>query len=133
MRRVLIPAAIFLTSGVLHFVKSDVYEKIVPRQLGDSHTLVVISGIAELAGGIGLLAPATRRAAGIGLVALLVAVWPANIFMAIDAERFAAIAPAWVWWARVPLQIPLILWVERVSRSRPDGGAKAPAPLPSET
>ena len=47
---------------------------------------------------------------------LLLAVWPANIYMAVDAKRFAAVAPAWVLWSRVPLQIPLIWIVERVSR-----------------
>ena len=92
------------------------YEKIVPPQLGHAPELVAISGIAEIAGGLGLMIPRTRRAAGFGLIALLVAVWPANIFMAVEANHFASVAPAWVLWARVPLQIVLIWWVERISR-----------------
>ncbi|MEA2688459.1 MAG: hypothetical protein QOD51_1066, partial [Candidatus Eremiobacteraeota bacterium] len=65
-----------------------------------------------------LLVPQTRRAAGLGLIALLLAVWPANIYMAVDAERFARVAPAWALWGRVPLQIALMWWIERVSRAR---------------
>ena len=92
------------------------YEQIVPPQLGPAPELVAISGIAEIAGGLGLMIPRTRRAAGVGLIVLLVAVWPANIYMALEADRFAAAAPAWVLWARVPLQIVMIWWVERISR-----------------
>jgi uncharacterized membrane protein len=109
-------AALFITSGTLHFARPQLFEAIVPPQLGDPRVLVAISGAAELAGAVGLLIPATRRAAGLGLLILLVAVWPANIWMAIHAERFARVAPAWALWARVPLQLPLLWWVERVSR-----------------
>jgi uncharacterized membrane protein len=92
------------------------YAQIVPPQFGHASELVVLSGIAEIVGGVGLLVPRTRRAAGIGLVVLLLAVWPANIYMAIEVKRFAAAAPAWALWARVPLQVVLMWWVERVSR-----------------
>ena len=95
----------------MHFVRPATYEAIVPTQLGHAGVLVAISGLAEIAGGLGLMIPRTRRAAGIGLIALLVAVWPANWYMALEAPRFAAIAPAWVWWARVPLQVLLLWWV----------------------
>jgi len=109
--RALGPAALFLTSGTLHFARPDVFRSIVPPQLGHASALVAISGAAELAGGLGLLIPATRRPAAYGLVALALAVWPANISMALNAGRFASVAPAWVIWARVPLQIPLIWWI----------------------
>lgn len=109
-------AALFLTSGTLHFVRPRLFEAIVPPQLGDPRALVALSGAAEIAGALGLLIPQTRRAAGLGLIALLLAVWPANIFMALEAERFRRVAPAWLLWARVPLQLALIGWVERVSR-----------------
>ncbi len=92
------------------------FRSIVPPLLGHNDAVVAISGVAELAGGLGLLIPQTRRAAGIGLIALLVAVWPANWYMAFEAAQFAKLAPAWVLWLRVPLQIPLIWWVERASR-----------------
>jgi uncharacterized membrane protein len=109
-------AVLFLTAGVLHFVRPATFEAIVPRGIGEPATLVQISGAAEIAGGLGLLVPTTRRAAGLGLIALLLAVWPANIDMALRAKRYRRIAPAWVWWARVPLQLPLLWWVERASR-----------------
>jgi uncharacterized membrane protein len=105
-----------VAAGALHFIRPVMYEKIVPPQFGHASELVAISGIAEIAGGIGLMLPQTRRAAGFGLIALLLAVWPANIYMALDTERFARVAPAWALWGRVPLQVALIWWVERASR-----------------
>jgi uncharacterized membrane protein len=117
--RALGPAALFLTSGTLHFTKPDVFRAIVPPHVGDAAALVAISGAAELAGGLGLLIGPTRRPAAYGLIALLIAVWPANWYMAIGAERYAGLAPAWVLWARVPLQIPLIWWVLNASRVEP--------------
>jgi uncharacterized membrane protein len=114
--RAAITGLLFVAAGMVHFIRPAMYEKIVPPQLGHAPELVAISGIAEIAGGLGLMIPRTRRAAGVGLIVLLVAVWPANIFMALEADRFAAVAPAWVLWARVPLQIAMIWWVERISR-----------------
>jgi uncharacterized membrane protein len=109
--RTLLPAVLFLTTGTLHFLRPADYTSIVPPQFGHALLLVQISGIAELAGGLGLLIPATRNVAGIGLIALLIAVWPANWYMALAADRFAAVAPAWVIWLRLPLQLLLIWWV----------------------
>ena len=100
----------------MHFLRPLMYEQIVPPAFGHAHELVAISGAAEIAGGLGLLLPQTRRAAGFGLIALLLAVWPANIWMAAGPERFATVAPVWALWARVPLQVVLMWWVERVSR-----------------
>jgi uncharacterized membrane protein len=119
--RVVLPAALFLTSGILHFARPGLYLSIVPPQLGHAATLVAISGVAEIAGGLGLLIPATRSAAGIGLIALLLAVWPANWYMALAADRFADVAPAWVLWVRVPVQVLLIWWVAiaRATGARP--------------
>ena len=114
--RAAITGVLFIIAGVVHFIRPAMYEAIVPPQLGHAPELVAISGIAEIAGGLGLMIPQTRRAAAWGLIALLVAVWPANIFMAVEANRFAAIAPAWLLWARVPLQIVAIWWVARISR-----------------
>ncbi len=118
MRSAVVTGVLFVAAGALHFVRPVMYQKIVPPQFGHASELVAISGIAEIAGGVGLMLPPTRRAAGLVLVALLLAVWPANIYMAVDAGRFASVAPAWALWARVPLQIGLIWWVERVSRAR---------------
>lgn len=114
--RATITGVLFIAAGAVHFIRPAMYERIVPPQLGHAPELVAISGIAEIAGGLGLMIPRTRRAAAWGLIALLVAVWPANIYMAFEANRFAAVAPAWLLWARVPLQIALIWWVARISR-----------------
>jgi len=111
-----IPGVLFIAAGMLHFIRPAMYQQIVPPQFGHQAVLVAISGAAEIAGGIGLLVPRTRRAAGFGLIGLLLAVWPANIYMAVEANRFASIAPAWALWARVPLQIVLLWWIERASR-----------------
>ncbi len=115
--RALIPGVLFIAAGATHFVRPAMYVAIMPPGIGHERGLVALSGVAEIAGGLGLLIPRTRRAAGYGLIALLLAVWPANIWMAVDAERFAALAPAWALWGRVPLQILLIWWVERASRA----------------
>jgi uncharacterized membrane protein len=114
--RTLIPGILFIAAGAMHFIRPGMYEAIVPPILGHPRELVAISGVAEIAGGIGLMLPPSQRAAGIGLIALLLAVWPANIWMAVDAERFATVAPAWALWARIPLQLALIWWIARVSR-----------------
>ena len=114
--RAAITGMLFIAAGAVHFIRPAMYEQIIPPQLGHAGLLVAISGIAEIAGGIGLMIPRTRRAAGLGLIALLVAVWPANIYMALEAGHFAAAAPPWILWARVPLQVVMIWWVERISR-----------------
>ncbi len=77
--------------------------------------MVDISGAAEMAGGIGLLIPVLRRAAAWGLVALLIAVFPANIYMAMDNIQFTArpLSPALLW-GRLLLQPLFIWWVLRV-------------------
>jgi uncharacterized membrane protein len=113
-----VPAALFVIAGVAHFVWPRSYRSIVPTVFGDPDTLVALSGVAEIAGGVGLLFPATRRIASLGLIALLIAVWPANWYMALQARSFASVAPAWALWLRVPLQLPLIYWIAHASRRR---------------
>jgi uncharacterized membrane protein len=109
-------AAFFMAAGVNHFVKPRPYERIVPPLLeGDAKRLVLISGIAELAGGLGVLFPATRRLSGAGLVALLAAVFPANLYMAQEPERFSKI-PGWALYARLGLQPLMMRWAWRATR-----------------
>ncbi len=98
-----------MIAGVLHFAFTPVYVRIMPRYLPDPVLLVQISGGFEILGGVGLLVPSTRRLAAWGLVALLVAVMPANLQMAMDHTHWPSI-PEWLLWARVPLQAPLIYW-----------------------
>ena len=104
----------FIAAGVLHFVKPRMYEAIVPDYLPAHRELVYASGVAEIAGGAGVLHPATRRAAGWWLIATLVAIFPANVEMAVHAERFAPLRPAALW-ARLPLQAVLIAWAWRTA------------------
>lgn len=101
-------AGLFCTTGVLHFVIPEVYEDIIPDYLPAHRELVYISGVAELAGGIGVTMPQTRKAAGWGLAALLVAVFPANVHMALNPKDYDQV-PSWLLWARLPLQ-PLAGW-----------------------
>jgi uncharacterized membrane protein len=101
-------AVFFIGSGVNHFVIPDTYKQIVPPGWGDPAMLVQVSGVAEIAGGVGVLVPRTRRLSGIGLIALLAAVFPANLYMARNPAKFKKI-PAWALYARLPLQ-PLAMW-----------------------
>ena len=101
-------AVFFIGSGVNHFVIPKTYEQIVPPGLGDPAMLVRVSGVAEIAGGVGVLVPRTRWLAGLGLIALLAAVFPANAYMARNPAKFKKI-PAWALYARLPLQ-PLMMW-----------------------
>jgi uncharacterized membrane protein len=111
--------AIFIVAGALHFKNPAMYEQIVPPYLPAHAELVAVSGFFEILGGVGAALPATRRSAGIGLLALLVAVFPANLYMATDAPKFAAVVPAWALWARLPLQVLLMLWVYGATVRRP--------------
>jgi uncharacterized membrane protein len=109
-------AALFVGSGINHFVIPGPYRAIVPPGLaGNAKQLVEVSGVAEILGGLGVLLAPTRRAAGAGLVALLVAVFPANLHMARAHERFARI-PRWALYARLPLQPLLMWWAWRATR-----------------
>jgi uncharacterized membrane protein len=92
--------ALFVAAGALHFVVPRPYEAIVPPYLPSPKVLVAISGACEILGGLGVVVPATRRFSGWGLVALLLAIFPANVYMAVDSERFRSLAPAWalIWW-----------------------------------
>ena len=119
MHRRLPLAAFFLAAGSLHFLKPRIYEAIVPDALREHRREVVFaSGVAELAGGAGVLHPRTRRAAGWWLIATLVAIFPANVHMAMHAERYRQF-PRWALYARLPLQGVCIAWVYRTAaRSR---------------
>lgn len=112
-------AILFLVAGSLHFIAPHVYLRIVPPSLPVPLAIVYISGIAEILGGVGLLFPTTRQAAAWGLVILLVAVLPANIYMA--TAHLAApgiMGQSWAQWLRIPLQLPLIYWAWLYTRSR---------------
>ena len=109
-------ALIFGTSGVLHLLKPGLFMSIMPPWLPAHRELVLVSGVCELLGAIGVLVPATRVAAGWGLIVLLVAVFPANIQMLLNARASHASA---LWMAgliaRLPLQVFLVYWVYRAA------------------
>lgn len=108
-------AALFMAAGAMHFLRPEFFDRIVPPGTPMSpRTATLLSGAAELAGGLGLLHPRTRQAACWGLLALLVAVYPANLYMAQAPEKFGT--PAWVVWARLPLQPLLMWWVWKAGR-----------------
>jgi uncharacterized membrane protein len=108
-------ATIMIGIGLLHFFRPAPFVNIVPSALPAPYVLVIVSGFFEVLGGVGLLVPRVRRAASIGLVALYVAVFPANINMVVHPELGGGIA-VWALWARLPLQIVLIAWAAWVGR-----------------
>lgn len=101
---------LFVVAGVNHLVSPDVYLKIMPGYLPWPLALVYVSGFFEVLGGVGVAIPKLRRAAGWGLIALLVAVFPANVHMLVNPDQFPAI-PFWAIVVRLPLQGVLMAWV----------------------
>jgi len=107
-------APAYVVAGVLHFVVPELYAQIVPPIFPAALALVYLSGLAEIAVGIGLLIPRTRRRAAWATVALLVAIFPANVYMAthgvvIEGMPGGGDPSAVVRWGRLPLQAVLIL------------------------
>jgi uncharacterized membrane protein len=105
----------FVINGVLHFAMPRTYLRMMPPYLPRHRELVYASGVAELVGGLGLMARATRRAAGWWLIATLIAVFPANVHMAQHPEEFPKI-PSRALWARLPFQAVFIAWVRGAMR-----------------
>jgi len=105
----------FIFVGVFHFVRPSGFVAIVPPFLPAHLALVYISGVFEILGGIGLFLPRLRPIAVIGLIVLVVAVFPANIYMLMHPEEFATgwITPLALW-LRLPLQPILIWWLWEV-------------------
>ena len=116
-------AAFFIAAGTMHFVVPAYYVRVMPAFLPAPGALVAVSGVAEMLGGVGLLVPAMRSAAGIGLIVLLFAVFPANVEMLRQAhDRGGAGWSEALLWIRLPVQGVLIWWAWRLSR--PVGGAE---------
>jgi uncharacterized membrane protein len=108
---IIIVAAFFTFMGITHFTSPETFVKIVPPSLPAPLLLVYVSGVFEMLGGIGVLLPKTRRYAGYGLLALLAAVYPANIYMALHPEAFPDVSEAAIY-GRLPFQFVFaaIVW-----------------------
>ncbi|MEO7908106.1 MAG: MauE/DoxX family redox-associated membrane protein [Roseiflexaceae bacterium] len=106
----LLTGILFILAGINHFRSPGMYRAIMPPYLPWHEPLVALSGAAELGLGALALIPLWRRQAGWGLIALLVAVFPANLHMALHSDRYPQI-PAWLLWCRLPLQVVLIAGV----------------------
>jgi uncharacterized membrane protein len=113
-------AVAFVGTGILHFVRAEAFISIMPPYLPAHRELVYLSGVFEILGGIGLLIPFLRRVAGWGLIALLLAVLPANVHMAMNPDDFDHLGiPLWALYARLPVQFLLmyaIFWAVKPKR-----------------
>jgi len=108
-------AAFFINIGVDHFINPDFYLSIMPPAFPMHAEAVYVSGFFEILGGICVLIPSLRIIAGWGLMALLVAVYPANIYMALTPEAFPDI-PVAILYFRLPLQFLFLYWAYSVTR-----------------
>ena len=102
----------FVFAGVMHFAKPRMYERIMPPYVPAHREMVYASGVAEIAGGLATLHPVTRRAGSALSIATLLAVFPANVHMALNADDYADHVPGGepALWARLPVQALLIAW-----------------------
>jgi uncharacterized membrane protein len=117
-------AAFYLSAGIRHFTHPDFYLQIMPPYLPWHEELVWLSGCVEVALGVALVIPATTRVAAWGVIALLLAVYPANVHMwwsqvAVDGEAW----PPWAHWIRLPFQFVLIGWAWWYTRPERSGAS----------
>jgi len=114
--------AFYVFAGISHFTQPGFFRQIVPPALPAPAFLVVLSGVAEIVLGVLVVVPATRRMAAWGIIALLIAVWPANFYQALYNPMLVD-PPAWMGqptqtalWIRLPLQLVLMYWAWRYTR-----------------
>lgn len=112
----------FVATGVLHFLRPKMYEQIMPDYLPAHRELVYASGVTEAVGGLAVLHPKTRVLGGWLLLLTIIGVYPANVHMALHPERYPQIPKAALY-ARLPLQLPMLLWAWRMIKGP---GPKAP-------
>lgn len=113
--------AFFTLAGAMHFLRPRFYEAMVPPAIASrKREIVAVSGVAEVAGAALVLHPASRTLGRWWLLALLVAVFPANVHMAVNPEQVPGLdlrkVPRWALWARLPLQPLAMLWVWQATR-----------------
>jgi uncharacterized membrane protein len=115
-------AVFFVLAGANHFVATAFYLSLMPPFLPAHVTLIYLTGILEILGGLGVLVPVTRRVAGWCLAALMVAFLPVHIHMAAHPESYAQMAPAWALYLRLPLQAGFIAWALWATAPETRGG-----------
>lgn len=115
-------AVFFVFAGTMHFVIPRRYKAIMPPYVPRHREAVQVSGLAEIAGGVAVVPPATRRFARWWLIAVLAAIFPANVHMAVNPEQVPGLdlrrVPRWALWARLPLQPMMMWWVWRATEDR---------------
>jgi uncharacterized membrane protein len=115
-------AVFFVFAGTMHLVIPRRYEAIMPPYLPRHREAVQVSGLAEIAGGAAVVPPATRRFARWWLIAVLAAIFPANLHMAMNPEQVPGLdlrrVPRWALWARLPLQPLMMWWIWRATEDR---------------
>lgn len=104
----------FILAGTMHFIRPKPYLAMMPPWIPKHEEAVAVSGVAEIAGGAALFADRTARFGTWWLIALLIAVFPANLHMAVNPDQIKGLdktgIPNWALWARLPLQ-PLAIWL----------------------
>jgi uncharacterized membrane protein len=115
-------AGFFALAGSMHFVRPRAYEAIMPPYVPRHREVVLASGVAELAGAAAMIPAQSRQLARWWLIGVLVAVFPANVHMAISPEQVRGLdldrIPRWALWARLPLQPLMVLWVWRATAEK---------------
>jgi len=108
----------FTLAGALHFIRPAPYRAIMPPALPAHTELVYLSGAAEMIGGLTALFPRAHPFSRWWLIAVLVAVFPANVYMAVSPDEIKGLPdiPVWLLWARLPVQLLFIAWVLRATR-----------------
>ena len=117
MRRAFGPFFIF--AGIMHFLIPRTYEAIVPHWLPAHRAIVYASGVAEIAGGLGVMHPRTRRLASWWSIATLIAVFPANLNMALHPDRYKVPGGRTALYVRLPIQLLFIAWAHAAGRKLP--------------
>lgn len=117
-------AVFLIAAGANHFISPEIYAGMMPPWLPAPDLLHRLAGVAEIAGAIGLLVPALRRLAAWGLIALMIAIFPANLHVALTGEMPGLDVAPWVLWARLPFQAVFIAWIGWVGLRRTPASAK---------
>ena len=113
-------AVLLAVAGTLHLLRPAGFDSLIPPFLPDPRAWTYASGVVELAVAAAVLVPRTRRRGGLAAAALFIAVFPGNVYMAVEPGD----VPRWIALARLPLQVPLVLWGLQVAKKFPSTGRR---------